>query len=290
MGRTWGRLETFDLVVTSPEFRLRELPNVHHNALTLTRVTAAKLAEAAATWAPRLAHLPRPRVAVLVGGYGGPYALDPEKARRLGRDASAMAREAGGSLLVTTSARTKPASVRALEAAITAPCHFFRWAANSAGNPFYGYLALADSFVVTCDSASMLAEACATRRPVYIFDLGPGHSGAPQKEQEEKTPGRRISRWWPDDFDRLKAFIYRQMLKIPPRRMTRDIRLVHAFLIDQRRAVWLGQPFPDRTPPPLDEMTPTVARVRRLLCHATEVSDHLGATGCQAATKLPTSL
>jgi mitochondrial fission protein ELM1 len=291
MGRTWGRLETFDLVVTSPEFRLRQLPNVHHNALTLTRVTAAKLAEAAATWAPRLAHLPRPRVAVLVGGYGGPYALDPEKARRLGRDASAMAREAGGSLLVTTSARTKPASVRALEAAITAPCHFFRWAANSADNPFYGYLALADSFVVTCDSASMLAEACATRRPVYIFDLGPGHSVAPQKEQEEKTPDRRISRWWPDyDFDRLKAFIYRQMLKIPPRRMTRDIRLVHAFLIDQRRAVWLGQPFPDRTPPPLDEMTPTVERVRGLLCRVPEASGHPGTTGCQTTAKLPTSL
>src|SRR5512132_3544569 len=91
MGRTWARLETFDLVVTSPEFRLRKLANVHHNALTLTRVTADKLAEAAAIWGPRLAHFPGPRVAVFVGGYGGPYALDPEKARRLGRDASAMA-------------------------------------------------------------------------------------------------------------------------------------------------------------------------------------------------------
>ena len=35
---------------------------------------------AARTWAPRLADLPRPYIAVLVGGYSGRYALDREKA------------------------------------------------------------------------------------------------------------------------------------------------------------------------------------------------------------------
>lgn len=260
MGRTWGRLETFDLVVTSPEFRLRRLPNVQHNALTLTRVTAGKLAEAARLWTPRLAHLPKPHIAVLVGGYGGPYTLDPEKAARLGREASAMAAKAGGSVLVTTSARTRPASAEALRTAISAPCHFFRWRADAEHNPFYGYLALADQFIVTCDSASMLAEACATRRPVFMFDLGPD---APW----EVLPSTRPQHWrWPrlGDFDRLKAFVYRQMLKVPPRRMTRDIRLVHRFLMDTGRVVWLGEPFPDEAPPPPDEMTPTVERIRAL--------------------------
>ena len=261
MGRTWGQLETFDLVVTSPEFRLRQLPNVQQNALTLTRVTAGKLAEAEGLWTPRLVHLPKPHIAVLVGGYGGPYALDPEKAARLGREASAMAAEAGGSLLVTTSARTRPASAEALRAAISAPCHFFQWKANAEHNPFYGYLALADQFIVTCDSASMLAEACATRRPVFMFDLGPDARWG-------VTPGTGPQRWRRlglADFDRLKAFVYRQMLKVPPRRMTRDIRLVHRFLMDTGRAVWLGEPFPDEVPLPLDEMTPTVERIWALL-------------------------
>ena len=258
IGRTWARLETFDLVVTTPEFRLRRLPNIQHNALTLTRVTAGKLAEAARLWAPRLVHLPKPHIAVLVGGYGGPYALDPENAARLGREASAMAKKAGGSLLVTTSPRTRPASAEALRAAISSPCHFFRWAADAEQNPFYGYLALADQFVVTCDSASMLAEACATQRAVFMFDLGPD---APRRV----TPGASFERWRRlADFDPLKAFVYRQMLKVPPRRMTRDIRLVHRFLTDTGRAVWLGEPFPDEVPPPLDEMTPTVERIRAL--------------------------
>jgi len=34
-----------------------------------------------------------------------------------------------------------------------------------------GYLALADAFVVTGESASMLAEACTTAKPVAIFPL-----------------------------------------------------------------------------------------------------------------------
>lgn len=262
MGRTWGQLETFDLVVTSPEFRLRRLSNVRHNALTLTRVTPVKLAEAASLWAPRLAHLPRPRIAVLVGGYGGPYAVDPGKAARLGAEASAMARATGGSLLVTSSKRTRTASAEALRMAISAPCHVFDWAPDAEDNPFYGYLALADRFIITCDSASMLAEACATRRPVYMFDLGSQAPATSSSLAATKTPFQRWRRLC--DLDRLKAFIYRQMLKVPPRRMTRDIRLIHRFLIETGRAVWLGQPFPEAVPPPLDEMTPTIAHIRAL--------------------------
>ncbi len=34
-----------------------------------------------------------------------------------------------------------------------------------------GYLAIADALVVTGESASMLAEACATGKPVYIYPL-----------------------------------------------------------------------------------------------------------------------
>ena len=255
-------------MVTSPEFRLRRLANVHHNALTLTRVTGDKLDEAALLWGPRLAHLPRPRIAVLVGGYGGPYALDVAKAARLGQEASAMARAAEGSLLVTTSARTRMASVAALRAAISVPSHFFEWSDGGDANPFYGYLALADRFIVTCDSASMLAEACATRRPVYMFDLGPDQPEPPPPSPcslGHRTLGQRFRRWRQlCDFDRLKAFVYRRMLTIPPRRMTRDIRLVHRFLIDTGRVVWLSQPFPDQVAPPLDEMTPTITRLRAL--------------------------
>src|SRR5262245_43693285 len=96
IGKTWARLGGFDLVVTTPEHGLPQRSNVLHNALSLHRVTPAKLATEARAWEQTLAHLPRPYVAVLVGGYAGPHALDREKAERLGRETSAMARRQGG--------------------------------------------------------------------------------------------------------------------------------------------------------------------------------------------------
>ena len=46
---------------------------------------------------------------------------------------------------------------------------------NGAGdNPYFGYLGLADAIVVTGDSVSMVSEACATGKPVYVFDLEGG--------------------------------------------------------------------------------------------------------------------
>src|SRR5690606_32811588 len=60
VGRPWARIENFDLVVTTPQYRLPDKPNVLHNTAPLQRVADERLREAARVWAPRLAHLPRP--------------------------------------------------------------------------------------------------------------------------------------------------------------------------------------------------------------------------------------
>ena len=39
-------------------------------------------------------------------------------------------------------------------------------------NPYLGFLALAERIIVTSDSMSMLVEAIATGKPVFVFDLG----------------------------------------------------------------------------------------------------------------------
>ena len=68
----------------------------------------------------------------------------PEAAALLGRAASAFARARGGSLLVSTSARTPKQAIPALEAALDYPAEVFRWTRDAAENPHLGYLALAD--------------------------------------------------------------------------------------------------------------------------------------------------
>jgi mitochondrial fission protein ELM1 len=262
IGKPWARPETFELVVTVPEYPVPELPNVLRNTFSLNGATPDRLAREALFWRPRLAHLPRPWIAVLVGGYSGPYPFDPEKAARLGREASALAAADAGSLLVTTSSRTSKAAADALERAISVPCEFFRWKRDAPLNPFFGFLALADAIVVTSDSATMLAEACATGRPVHMFDMGRDEPPVPGE-----PPARRLHRAWRRcNADRLRAFLYRHVMwGLAPRRITRDIRVLHRLLLATGRAVWLGEPFRGPVPPPVSEMPGTVARVKALL-------------------------
>ncbi len=106
----------------------------------------------------------------------------------------------------------------------------------------------------------MLAEACATCKPVHIFDLG--RDGPAPEDWTGK-----LAQWWARcNLDRMKALLYRRiMLGLAPRRITRDIARVHELLISSKRAVWLGQPFPPDAPAPLDELASTVARVKALL-------------------------
>jgi hypothetical protein len=90
-----------------------------------------------------------------------------------------MAESVGGSVFVTTSRRTPVTAVRALEEQLRGAAHFHRWSHEqpSDGNPYFGYLALADVFIVTGESASMLSDACATGKPVLIYDVPRGVPG-----------------------------------------------------------------------------------------------------------------
>jgi hypothetical protein len=258
VGRPWARLERWDLVVTTPQYRLPPLPNVLHNETPLHRVTPARLAEAAAQWRPRLAHLPRPWIAVLAGGPSGPYPFDEAAGRRLAAQASALAAARGGSLLVTTSARTPPAARKALFGGVPRPAFRYEWRADDADNPYYALLALADQIAVTADSVSMMTEACATGKPVFFFDTGDGRFSM-RDHAESAAP------WWRClDRQHLKAFVYRQTMRFGPARLTRDIRIVQKRLVESGRAAWLGEGTPADAPPPLLAVERAAARVRAL--------------------------
>lgn len=132
-------------------------------------VTAEALAEARILWKGRFDHLPKPHVALIVGGDTKRKKFTPQMARELGERAAALAKGAGGSLLITTSRRSTPEAVNALLDAIgDTPAHVFKWG-DGGDNPYMAYLAFADHVIVTGDSVSMCSEACATGRPVYIF-------------------------------------------------------------------------------------------------------------------------
>jgi mitochondrial fission protein ELM1 len=87
-------------------------------------VTKDKLADALAGFAERIEPLPRPRIAVLLGGESAAFKFPPELAAHFGEQLAEVARASGGSLLVTPSRRTSPESIRALAAEIAELPHF----------------------------------------------------------------------------------------------------------------------------------------------------------------------
>lgn len=137
------------------------------------RITPDRLRAAAAAWAPQASHLPRPWIACLIGGSTRRRAFTAADAAGLAREASRLAGERGGSLLITTSRRTTPDCVRALAEAIEAPHRLDRWAPDG-NDPYLSVLGSADAVVVTADSVSMCIEACATGRPVFVFHPAAG--------------------------------------------------------------------------------------------------------------------
>jgi mitochondrial fission protein ELM1 len=167
---TQSPLAQFDLVVTLPQYRLPRRENVLHLSGALNRIPPGELEAAGRRWEPEFKRLPRPWIALVVGGNSSSYAFDPETARRLGREAAREARRAGGSLLVSTTPRTSPESTEAVFASIDVPAYRYAFVPEDSGNPYHGMLALADRFIVTVDSASLPMEACATGKPVQVFE------------------------------------------------------------------------------------------------------------------------
>jgi mitochondrial fission protein ELM1 len=164
--------DKFDLVVVNRHDRLRG-PNVIITRTALHRATPERLKAAKEIWAPRFAHLPRPLVAVLVGGSNGRFRLEEAEGVALARQLSQMILREKVGLMLTPSRRTAPL-VRDTLTRSLAPLGGYVW--NMAGeNPYFGMLACADLIIATIDSVSMISEACATSVPVLVQEL-PGRS------------------------------------------------------------------------------------------------------------------
>lgn len=162
----------FDLFVVPEHDRFRG-PQVIITRGAVHRVTPARLATERCRF-PTLAAMPRPILSVLIGGTNKAYRLSLQ---RLGEIAGALAdilRAGGGSALVTPSRRTGEAGIvllrdrlKGLSASV--------WDLTG-DNPYFAYLALADAFLVTADSVSMISEAAATGKPVHILGLDGGNA------------------------------------------------------------------------------------------------------------------
>ena len=164
--------QMFDLVIPPKHDRLSG-----DNILSITgsphRVTSQRLASEYEKFKDQIDALPRPRVAVLLGGKSKAFDISVERAAQMAHEIQLPLEQEGGSLLMTFSRRT-PEPARALLTARLRDLPGIIWDGEGP-NPYFAFLAAADYILVSEDSTNMATEAASTGKPVFILKME-GHS------------------------------------------------------------------------------------------------------------------
>lgn len=166
-----------DLIWVPQHDRLRGA-NVLVTLTSPHRISPVRLAAARAAPPAALAALPAPRAAVLLGGDSRHHRFTPADVERLVEGLGRVA--AGGTSLMVTASRRTPAVLAERVRRLVDERGGFFWDGQG-DNPYLPMLALADGVIVTADSVNMVGEACATGRPVFIFEPAERHPGAARK-------------------------------------------------------------------------------------------------------------
>jgi len=164
IGRPWGPIAPIDVVVTTPQYRLPPRANIVRLPYPICTTVVDAVARRSTSR----------ELAVLVGGNSTSQHLGPLRAVALCKQAQTLASRLGLRPVLLTSARTPSTVTAALVDAAGPDLEVVSWTPQPAGatsSPYRELLARADAFLVTSDSASMLADAFDSGRPVYVFEV-----------------------------------------------------------------------------------------------------------------------
>lgn len=254
IGRPKRWAERFALIVAPSQFKIPPRANLVQLDLPLMRADRAAVAAAGAAWRDRLAPLPRPLTAVFVGGVTKPFRFEAEDAEGFLRALEGVRNRDGGTLYLSTSRRTRPEIVALLERGLPEGAVLYPWSSGPAGdNPYLGLLALADRFVVTGDSISMMVEVASLGKPLAIHPLPPGRGAG---DRVRAALGRLAGGLGP---------VPHLLHRLGIAGYARDLGAIHRLLFERGLAVPLGQPFKAPAGSLADELQPVVLQVRDLL-------------------------
>ena len=263
VGRPRRWLKRFNLIIAAAHHHVPPLPNVLRLGLPLIRADAVSLAAARARWTSRFANLPRPLVALFVGGPTKPHVFDRGVASDLMARAAECVAQSGGTLWVTTSPRTSRDVIDALEEALPENGRLFRWRPNDPDNPYLGLLACADRFIVTGDSVSMQVEVARLGKPLAIHPL-PVRYGFVERLRRLTA---RIAYGKASGVGALVPRLIRSLQKIGVMQFPRDVAEIHTLLFEQGFAVRLGEPFANPGAGVDVDLDQIVDRIRALMSH-----------------------
>jgi len=186
-----------------PEHDTRRGPNVVTTLTAPHGFSARTLSELKKHLPPALAALPRPRIAVALGGPNGDYRYGAEGMEHLGSALISLS-ALGAGLMITPSRRT-PVAVVARMRELARDLAAWVWDGEG-DNPYPYFLAHADAFIAPADSINMTGEPCATGRPVFVFNPGGGSAKFDRFHRALERYG--ATRPLPRSFDRLQTWSY----------------------------------------------------------------------------------
>jgi mitochondrial fission protein ELM1 len=255
VGKPSGYMEQFDLIITSAETLPAPYPNVLRINMPLMRINQAAIDQGAKDWEERFAVLPRPLVGIMVGGPTNPFVFNQTVTDKLVEEADRIIAQ-GGTPYFTTSRRTPPAITDQLKQRLTTQSRFYDWNDSNADNPYMGLMGLADRFVVTGDSISMMVEVIHLRKPLQILPLPTGLLGGVDQAR------RSLARWLYQPADgsltsRLRIGLAHLIYRTYLIRHTRHYPGFHQLLVKLRLASWLGEP----ATPPAGQMPDDIPQV-----------------------------
>jgi hypothetical protein len=150
--------------------------------------------------------------------------------------------------------------VATLAAELPADARLYRWHDGGA-NPYHGLLGLADRFIVTGDSISMMVEVARLGKPLAIFAL-------PEERRALRWRGmlgRRLAALEDGGAGPALGGLSDALHRLRIAKYARDLSEIHRRLYARGLAVPLGQPFLAPQARPSDDLARAVERVRALM-------------------------
>ncbi len=229
LGRPWAPYGAIDLVIGMPQYRAPPHDNVLGARLPFNR--------------QRIERRSGDHVVLLIGGPAPPLAFGVAEARRISEDARALAGRLGMTLLAVASRRTPRAIADVL---------------GATDMPYTEALSSAARLIVTGDSASMIADALSTGRPVDIAPL-----------PFARTPLSLFTRGLDAALPRALV-LAAQSAGLWER--PRDMPSLWRALLAGGHVGLLGGAEPSRRAPPPDDLPEALARIRALALKQTETN------------------
>jgi len=176
-----GKEQIFSIHIQNPKINLKNFDLVvipRHDGITgenvllsngaLHHITPKLLEKNKMDFDQRFSILPKPIIGVLIGGSSKSYKFNRSSLMNLINKLKNLHNKIGCSFVIAPSRRTEEEFTKLIKNNLEDIPKYI-WDQKST-NPYLGILSSADTIIVTCESVSMISEACATGKPVYLFE------------------------------------------------------------------------------------------------------------------------